>query len=544
MPKINRVLLIGLDGATYEVMMPLVERGLLPTFERMMQDGCFGELVSVIPPISAVAWTSLATGRNPGKHGVYDFITSEVSDGRLKVTITTSESIRGKAMWDALSNANRKVIVYNVPYTFPCYKINGVMIAGFPSPSNGFSTYPPGLASTLERKHGDYLVEVPDLKPDYKDLDEEKFARDVDNVLQKHFKVTLDLIEGYEWDFFMMVDTSLDRIQHMLWRYVDPSYSALDEKAERFREVIHYFYQRMDGILKSLYQKIPSDTLTIIISDHGFEPLHKNAGINNWLAQKGLLKMKLSSKIFGFGNIDDVYRSLYSRLNKLGLLRVIKFFPLRVGLDLLEKIKTLTEGIDFEESAAYSLHYSGISVNDEYLKRRGEDPAKLVDFIIGELYRLKDPVTNGRLIEKIYRKEEIYSGNFLERAPDLVVIFKKGCEPKRWTRESVIETNQWIPSKSVLSGTHHSSSALKGILLSRGPQIRRGAVIANIVDVAPTILHILGVPIPFDMDGRVLKEIFEEDSEYAKEEVAYQKAVGEREMIRETVRRLRHLGRF
>ncbi|MFQ5712116.1 MAG: alkaline phosphatase family protein [Candidatus Geothermarchaeales archaeon] len=544
MPETNRVMLIGLDGATSEIIKLLVGKGRLPTFERMMKHGCFGELTSVVPPLSAPAWASLATGKNPGKHGVYDFMTSYISDGSLEVVINNSGSIRGMAMWDILSNADKKVIVQNVPLTFPCYRVNGVMIAGFPSPLKGFTTYPPGLASTLGRRHKDYSVEVTYLKSEYKGLDEEKFAREVDILLQKHLEVTLDLLESYEWDFFMLVYSCLDRIQHMLWRYTDPSYSATDEKAERFRGVIHHFYRRADSILERICQRLPSDAFTIVVSDHGFEPLHSYAGLNNWLAQKGLLRVKPSSRIFSSSNVDEIYRSLYYHLNKLGLLRVIRFFPFGAGLNLLRRMKALSERIDFDESAAYSLHYGGISINDDYLRGRGEDPTKLEDFIIGELYRLKDPMTKGRLVEKIYRREEIYSGSLLERAPNLIVVFRGGCEPKRWTRGTVIEPNEWVPSKSVVSGAHHSSGALHGILLVNGPQVRHGGVKANIVDVAPTILHILGVPIPLDVDGRVLKEIFEEDSWYAEKEVAYQEAVGERERIRETVRRLRGLGRF
>jgi len=538
----GRVLLFGLDGATYKLITPLIENGSLPNIGRFLEEGVSGRILSTLPPLSAPAWTSMVTGRNPGRHGVYDFMTAYTTERGVEVAINDSRSVRGKALWDILGRAGKKVVVQNVPLTYPCYPVNGVMVAGFPSPLKGFNTYPPELASQLEERHKDYTVEITYLKPEYKGLDEDRFVRELELLLEKHYRLTIDLMERFEWDFYILVYGVIDRIQHMMWRYLDPEYSSKDPNAERFKRAIEGLYQRVDRVLGDIMGRLSPEDHIFLVSDHGFEPLRFYVGINNWLLRKGWLKEKLSSRLLGSLNIDELYRALYYQLNRLGLLKLIQLLPTRISIDVLEKAKAFSEKIDFDHSIAYSLHYGGITLNKSYIEERGWETSKVMETIVKELYRLKNPLTGGRLVEKIYRREEVYKGDMVDRAPDLIVVFGGGSEPKRWTKGGVIEANPWIPNQSVVSGAHHSSSANKGIFLALGPWIRRGSWIeAKIEDVAPTILHILDTPIPRDMDGRVLKEIFREGSPPIEKAVRYE---GEKERVKRIIREMKRKGRI
>lgn len=490
-----KVMLIGLDGMSFDVLSSLVKRGILPNFKGLIDSGCFGIMRSTIPPISPLAWPSLVTGKNPGKHGIFSFRSNTPK------TSTPYTSIIEEALWDLLNESGKRVVVLNCPFTFPPSKVNGVMISGFPSPEGRTLSYPPKYISLLRSKIGEYCAEIRSIDR----LDEESFLNEVYFVTKKRADATYYLMKNYEWDFFMVVFTNLDRIQHVLMGYFDKE-SPIYDSAKR--EILIEYYKEIDDILGKIISLIDENVILMIASDHGFEPLYKYVGVNNLLVQGGFIKVKREPTTLNLKNIEDF-------INKVGISQLIgKILPRRI----ISEVKMASSEIDFSASIAYSVYISSVLINRSALKN-DEVYHSVKEKIINFLYSIRDDETGEKIVEKIYDKNEIYSGNYLDNAPDLIMVFKKGYEPRLWTKP-IMKSVKHIKNKT---GTHLGSSAQKGILIVSGKGINKGFQIeANIVDVAPTILYTLGSPISSDMDGRVLREIFEPDSEFEKRSIKYQ----------------------
>ena len=180
----------------------LVGEGHLPTFEKLMNEGAYGELESTIPPLSAPAWPSIVTGLNPGQHGIYGFITETREQGNRKVCIHNSNSLKGLALWDILKPHKKRSILVNVPLTHPPYPINGIMVSGFPSPGNRLIAYPKEVENTLREKFPYYKIDVDFVDRDYRKLDKRKFISDVYDILKNRAELSLYLLKNYKWDLF------------------------------------------------------------------------------------------------------------------------------------------------------------------------------------------------------------------------------------------------------------------------------------------------------------------------------------------------------
>ena len=502
-----KVMVIGLDGAPFHVLFSLAKQRAIPNFTKLMENGCFGVLYSTIPPISPVAWPSFVTGEVPGKHGMFDFW--RLLEGG-SVALHTSASIRGRTFWDMLGEAGKKVVLLNVPWTFPPYKVNGIMVSGFPSPKNRVESHPPEFISLLESKIGDYYVDISYPKSDYERLDERSFLDEIYAVTRKRAEAIYYLTENYDWDFFMAVFTSLDRMQHVLFGYFDKESPIYNEEK---RQILIKYYEEIDGILGRVISLIDENTILIIVSDHGFEPLYKYVGINNFLIQGAFIESRRNKQVFTKENITDFLRKI--KIEDIG-----KIFPGKI-LNIAQKI--IPSKIDFSTSTAYGTYTSSVSINKAFLRteRAYEDTKRrLIDFF----YSISDEETGEKIVEKVYTQDEACSGNHLDKAPDLTIVFKKGYEPKRWAK-STIEPIKRIRNRNVKTGTHMGSSARRGIFIASGKGITKNfSLEANIVDVAPTILHMLGAPVLSSMDGRVLQEIFAPDSNFKKTRIKYLKA--------------------
>lgn len=450
----SKVLLIGFDGVSFDKIAWLVKKEKLPNFAKFIEKGCTGTMMSTIPPISAPAWASLVTGMNPGKHGIFFFLTPDEH-------VVLSDRIVGKTLWDIIGNSGRRVIVVNMPLTYPPYPVNGVMISGFPCPSNTLSVYPKRLTNKLNEAVPEYMVDSPHKAPGYVGMNKHEFFNELCDVTEKRLDMTLFLMKEYEWDFCVVVFTSPDRVQHVFWN--------------EDSEYLLRYYEVLDSVLGRLDRK--NEVVTFVVSDHGFETHSISFGINNWLQKQGFLKTKGAlSKKETFRVIDTLRRVMPSRIKKL------------LPSDVRKKVRS--PQIEYSHTLAYSPFPSAI-ISQSTCKEQ-----------IRELFYELD------FVEKVYDKEEIYKGGHLKDAPDLFLALKDGYESKVWAKDVIEVVKKPPKNKTSKTGTHQGILAQKAVFMAKGKNIRKGRMNLEIVDVAPTILKIMQIPKPPVMDGKVL-DIFE-----------------------------------
>lgn len=464
----SRVFVIGLDGATFDLLQPWIDRGDLPNLGKMMKTSSYGLLESTIPPLTPPAWTSFMTGVNPGKHGIYDFL--QLDRNSLRKVSLNSTHIRSRKIWNIAGERGKRSIVLYVPFTHPPEKIEGVLISGIPTSSNEERIYPKEMEKELEEKLGSWWVDM--TREWFTDFSEKTLMEEIDHALEVRFKVANYFI-CKEWDLFVLVLSETDFAQHLLWH----------EKDRRLLPV----FKKIDEMMGEILGKLKKQDKVLILSDHGFGPVRKVIYINSWLKAKGFLASRKEWVRRGEERNPDILRG---PKNPGLLARVKRIFDRR------------REVIDWDATRAYFLNLGqlpGIWVNPREREKGRYDQVR--DQLAAELGKMEDG--GRRVVERVFRREEIYSGPYLEDAPDIV--FLPDFEYTLSDRMGPYSFRQ----KEGPKGWHR----LHGIFLLQGSGIRKGEKIegAHIMDVAPTVLHLLGLHVPHGMDGKVLTEAFEPD---------------------------------
>lgn len=511
-------MVIGLDGATLDLIEPWVAQGLLPNIARFIKDGTSGRLRSTVLPLTPTAWTSFRTGKNPGKHGIFDFEKREPNS--YERSIVNSATVSDKAIWRILSELGRKVVVINVPMTYPVEEVNGIMISGVLAPPGATYMHPPGFEATLNKEIGGYKLGITEFFGGNLDV----FLNDMHHVTHQRTKAILHIMKNFEWSFFMVVFNCTDQMAHNFWRYMDPNHPGYEKaKAAKYGDVIQRFYKEVDSIIGTIQNQLDQDTATLIMSDHGLGPLYKSFHVNWWLQDLGLLNLRRSSAKnlrnpeYWLSKIGVSREKIFGLILNLHLPKLYRFFE-----QTARKVEIGLDDIDWSRTKAYAYGHFG----QIYINLKGRDPCGIVesgkeyenlrDLLIKELSKLKDPANNP-VVDKCYRKEEVYHGPHLDMAPDILFLVNRGyCAYNglEVSRNSIFG-DPW----GIQSGTHE----MDGVLMMMGADIKKGVKIygAQITDLVPTILHVMGESVPADMDGRVLKEIFEPQSPPAKEEIRY-----------------------
>ncbi len=511
----NRISVIGLDGATFRLALPWVQEGKLPTLGRIMEQGAWGELESTIHPLSPQAWASFMTGKNPGKHGIFEFVEHKPNSYDLRHV--NGGSVHGKKLWEVLSEAGKRVCVINVPFTYPPLPVNGCLIAGLdaPGPRSDFC-YPPHLLDELTQKFGEYKLR----QHPYKATPEsylKKILAQFDYILE----VAKYLKAKEPWDLFMVVFESTDLVQHFYWHYAFPEEFGLPAPNNRdLAEAIFDVYVRIDQGLDELLRICDSDETVIVMSDHGFSPCRKIFFMDSWLHQQGYLAYREESrKTYGLTRVLHLAFQRYIPNDLKGW--ITSLVP---GLkDQLRSYLT-TATIDWPNTRAFSL---GIDSTNIFVNLKGRFPEGVVgggreyeslrDEIAERLRDLVDPDTGEKIVQTVYRREELYDGEYSNKAPDLLVTWKdfEYNTRRAYGRErdglfgSSLEFSDVSGYSSLQkSGTHH----LSGIFVAKGPEIKTQGLFegARIVDLAPTILYLLGETVPEDMDGRIVGDIIKD----------------------------------
>lgn len=516
-----KTIVIGLDGASFDLIDPWLRAGKLPNLQHLIEHGAKGTLESCLPPTSSPNWKCYSTGKNPGKLGIFWWRNIDFRNRRITIP---SACIQSKEIWDYISEDGGKVGIINTPLTYPTKQVNGFMIAGGPDAPDGNYTYPRELESRLKRefkykvqnKESGYKVHPPVRS---KWWQSEEAVEEAIALMKVRFAVAKALAQEYELDFLHLTIFYINSLHHDLW----------DE------EPVLQAWQVIDDNIGALRQEFKESNF-IIMSDHGSNEIHQVFYINTWLEEQGYLKTSgslwLPRLLYRLGLNEE---RLFRVVQKLRLNRVVtKIVPKKIRSNIPSAIGTV-ELEHKEDKVVWEKSKALASGQGPLYLAPGE--AKLREEIMKKLKNLTNPLTGSKIARHVYRREEVYQGEFLSEAPDIIIdqyphthirgsIGKKNIfeKPQRWRGENTT----------------------KGIFIASGPDFKEGMELSqvSILDLAPTILHQMGLPVPADMDGEVLSEIFKEGSEPALRAVKRRETEGteiqkEKEKIRRKLKGFR-----
>lgn len=495
----HRVILFGLDGASYNVIQPWVEQGHLPAFARLMREGSRGVLKSTYPPVTVPAWAAMLTGKNPGRLGYHDF--SERKEGSYHFGAVNLRWDEIGPVWKSASDQGKYVCVFNVPTTpVPSYPLNGIFVAG-PGPLEL------GLGGRWARpERVDRLLRA----VDYRKIMSLPVGISVPQMLahlQHRAEIQCELATRFlreeRWDLFMFCLFVTDLAGHLCL-------GNGDELSALLR-----IYQVADRWLGDLLDHLPEGCNLLVVSDHGQVASRWTVDLNSWLREQGYLVTEQGRR--WWLSRHDIYR-LVSRWGLFPLYKRLSAHRTLGRLDVALKKRIpwqrrLLEVTDWPRTRAYAISSGGIFVN-----RRGREPQGWVDEdeydlsrekVIAALRTLVDPATGKPVVRQALRREEVYRGEFLEKMPDVVVEWEDGYS--NLVSEGIPRCEVFSQSANQFHGGVHTRN---GILMAWGPDIARGKDIgrARIVSVTPTLLYLLGLPVPAGLDGEVLAGVLRPES--------------------------------
>lgn len=483
----KHAVLIGLDGATYSVLDPLVDRGIMPFLREFWRKGSRCALRSVVPPLTPPAWTSLVTGRSPGQHGVFDFFLREENTPHIR--FATSKDVACETVW-SIANRNRcRVTTLNFPLMMPPPPLDGHVVAGgWMTPRQlRLGCFPEGLYDSLKR--------IPGFEPRSLAMDmaaEEKALEgcephEYENWIQMHidrerqwFGILRHLMREEPSGLTAILFDGVDKIQHLCWPFLAPEGEerSLEPWEQRVRDTALTYFSELDRLLAEIDALAGRESTILMASDHGFGPQRMTFFVNAWLEKEGWLS---------WANAAPPRESKGAAL----------------GMGQLARHVTL---LDWEKTRAYAATPSSNGIHIAVANGDsgpGLPPAEYQAFrkrLIDSLYSLTCPETGERIVERIWTREEAFEGPFLNRAPDLTLGLADGG------LVSILGSDAAVKIRERPSGTHRPL----GVFMAKGPGIREGNRTGerSILDVAPTLLYALGMEIPGDMEGRVAEEIF------------------------------------
>lgn len=546
----KRLIIIGLDGATFDLIIPWMKEGRLPTFKRLMEGGVFGTLASTRPPLTCPAWPAFMTGKNPGKFGVADFIL----DGEGGPRVANLIDIMGEPFWDTAGREDRRSIIINVPVTYPPRIVNGILFSGMLTPPGQPCWSSEEIFIEVTKAVGEYVADLDIMT--LSSLDRQgslaKFYEQMDTRVQ----IMMYVKERYPFDLLFSVFKETDIACHRLWHKpgeILRVYERIDAYLERFIDDQHNFF---------------------VVSDHGFGAFTKGIRINQYFLELGIVNRRSAGSEdgithgsthiqrlrFGAGG-DRIYNLLGQAMHmflmlgitraeiKKGLKKIGLYGAMKQGLPNIMKrmLPPAKYTVDRTHSKAFlqSSRTSSVIINRSFypMDARSEYE-RFREYLRQKLLEMRDPATGRGVIKQVFKREEIYKGEYIDRLPDLYIEAEDGYLIRSDLGETIFEFP--VPK---------SSHDARGVFIGFGPDIAKGKRIEGrtIMDPAPTFLHLLDIAIPEDMDGSVLREIFREGSEPFQRQVKYapprkidasawvHKEAGDDETIEERLRALGYM---
>jgi predicted AlkP superfamily phosphohydrolase/phosphomutase len=482
----TRAIFIGLDGATFTLLDPLMEQGVMPQLQALVARGARAELRSVVPPLTPPAWTSLATGRSPGQHGIFDFF-QLAAPGSTRIQLATANDLRCETVWAMANRAGLRTTVLNFPVMFPPPPLDGHVIAGWmPWRQLRLGCHPPEIY--------DWLRALPDFDPRELAMDMALEARATEGCAEDELAewVELHIRRDQQWlavlrhlmhhdpsDVVAILFDGPDKIQHLCWRFLDPALWPAAPTAQELaiRERCYAYFGQLDRTIGALVEAAGPQATIIVASDHGFGATTEVFCINAWLEQAGYLRWR-STEPFGGAQ------------GTLGMNRLARH----------------TQAIDWEHTSAYAATPTSNGVHIvraapgqpgvaevDYARFRAELAARLLAF--------RDPASGEPVVTRIWTREEVFVGPAQLLAPDLTLALRDGG------LVSILPSAQVLMPRPHPEGTHRPL----GVFLACGPEIRRGLELPplSILDVAPLLLDCLGLAAPAELEGRLPLELFE-----------------------------------
>lgn len=504
----SRMLVVGLDGATFNLIKRWSAEGRLPAFARLLADGAHAGLTSTLPALTPPAWTSAATGKNPGKHNIFNFY--KVSDGGLGKLPLTPADLRSRRVWDIANAYGKRAGVVHLPLTYPPERLDGFVVSGIMTPKGALDyTHPPELRDEIARHVEGYRFDV--------DADALKvgnlraFRDDAFDLQRIQTAETLYLLEHKEWDLLWVMFHTLDKVQHFFWHFMDPAHPAYPGPNE-FQDTILDFHRLLDDALAAMLARLDADTNLLVMSDHGSCAIESYFPITNWLEEAGFLAMRgggarspLKRTLAGMG-VEA--RGVVKALRRSGLGWLPRLVPSRLKAQVpvaRASFARIAPHIDWSRTRVYcpSAPGSGLRVNLRGREAQGivaaEDYDRVCEEARAALLGVVDRATGRKVVRAVHRRHEIYHGAHVENGPDLLVeTTDPYCLIEGAGTASIVPTGHY-------SGERTGNHLREGIFLLAGAAARPGAAVGplDICDVAPTILHLLGLPVQEDMDGRV-----------------------------------------
>jgi predicted AlkP superfamily phosphohydrolase/phosphomutase len=494
---VNKVLLLGLDGITFSVLEPAFEDGHMPNYKRLLERGASGVLTSTVPPYTPPGWTSIFTGVNPGKHGIFGFTLGNV---QRKGGLVRLDRVTAPAIWNAANAQGVRMGLFNIPMTFPPPPVDGWAVAGMLTPEGGGETpdgftYPEGLAKELVDELGEYHI---DIEVDY-DEDWKSTAiieRLSSNLTLKRRALQYLFAKDAGLPMLFAVLEAPDRLMHVHYKYIDPRCEHFhSDAAQPIRERAWAFFDEMDEVIGDLLAWAGDGGFVVTMSDHGFGPKDKSVNVNLALREWGLLAIGGAGSLTKSAGVRQVAR------------RAKRLLPKSVW----QRAKGAAQGsIDWSRTKAFS---APIPQQGIYVNLAGREPEGIVppadyesvrDEIIERFSSLIDPDDGMPVVDRVYRREEVIEGPEAHAAPDLFPV----C------RAYSYELSDGLYSPAILDdyralprGFHH----MDGVFGISGPGIDpRSGLSASLYDVAPTALYLAGLKVP-KVDGRVLTDLLPAD---------------------------------
>jgi len=479
-----------MDGATFTVLDHLTqdtpgEGVVMPFLKKFIENGVRAKLLSTPNPLTPPAWVSLMTGRTPGNHGLYDFIRAEEQGDDVYFTLYDARDVRSETIWEIASRQGMKITALNFPFTAPPPKVNGFMVPGFiPWKHLRRNLTPESLY--------DRLKNIPDFDPKELawDFDREKQSleelsdQERENWIRYHlpregqwFRIATHLQSEEQPELMAVMFDGVDKLQHQAWRFIDPSLFSdePDEYELRMRKLCYDYFRMLDGYIEKLVTMAGDNVQVFMASDHGFTSTTEVVRINTYLHENGYLEWKEST-----GSDAEQRRDA-----------------------------SMFANLDWTRTTAYCRTPSSNGINIRVAKNEGETGIKPEDYegfrdqLIRDLEAFVDPESGERIIAEVHKREDVFPGEAMEDAPDLLMVLRdRGFV-------SIKNIQPALEPRSEPAGTHHPD----GIFLAGGKGIKQGVELdrRNIVDLASMMIYSLGLEIPADFEGEAPAAMFTDE---------------------------------